>query len=78
MARGRLQQLGVLSPEWPDWAVDTFACLSLGCAALVAGQWLYDRPRAPPPPGGSPSASTARKNGGGEAVGGASAASFRL
>lgn len=72
VARGRLQQLGLLSPDWPTWAVDTFVCLSLCCAALVAGQWVYDRPRSPPP-----EAASARKSVGGEAVGGPSAASFR-
>lgn len=53
-ARGGLRNLGLLSPEWPNWAVDTFISLSLCCAALVAGQWMYDRRRAPageePPP----------------------------
>lgn len=42
-ARGELQRLGILSPEWPDWAVDTFASLSLACVLLVAVQWLYER-----------------------------------
>ncbi len=74
VARGRLQQLGLLSPEWPAWAVDTFVSLSLCCAALVAGQWVYDRPRSPPP---EAAAAAARKSGDGEAVGGPSAASFR-
>ncbi|CAM9531165.1 unnamed protein product [Scytosiphon promiscuus] len=50
VARGGLRNLGLLSPEWPNWAVDTFISLSLCCAALVAGQWMYDRRRAPAGP----------------------------
>lgn len=73
-ARGTLQHLGVLSPEWPDWAVDTFVCLSACCAALVAGEWLYDR-RRPPQAGGN--SAKEGKNGGEDVVGGPSAASFR-
>lgn len=45
--RGELQRLGLLSPEWPDWAVDTFVSLSLACVLLVAVQWLYDRRSLP-------------------------------
>lgn len=75
-ARGTLQHLGVLSPEWPDWAVDTFVCLSACCAALVAGEWLYDRGQRPRQAGAQAEA-RAGKNGGGEVVGGSSAASFR-
>lgn len=37
-ARLNLQDLGLLSPGWPDWAADTLVCLiSLCCAVLVAG-----------------------------------------
>eukprot|EP00903_Cladosiphon_okamuranus_P018949 g17426.t1 len=75
-ARGTLQRLGVLSPDWPDWAVDTFVCLSTLCAALVAGEWLFDRQQRSSPAGGK-EATKAGQNGRGEAVGGPSAASFR-
>lgn len=74
-ARGTLQRLGVLSPEWPDWAVDTFVCLSVCCAALVAGEWLYDRQRSPQ--AGGQAAAKAGKNGRGKVAGGPSAVSFR-
>lgn len=43
MARAYLQRMGLLSPEWPDWAVDTFVCLSLCCTLLVTAQWLSER-----------------------------------
>ena len=46
MARAYLQRLGLLSPEWPDWAVDTFVCLSLFCVLLVTVQWLSERRRS--------------------------------
>lgn len=36
-------RLGLLSPDWPYWAVDTFILLSMGCVVLVAAQRLYDR-----------------------------------
>lgn len=76
-ARGTLQRLGVLSPEWPDWAVDTFVCLSACCAALVAGEWLYDRQQRSRQAGGQAEAKEGKKDGRGEVVGGSSAAAFR-
>ncbi|CAM9149613.1 unnamed protein product [Ectocarpus sp. 8 AP-2014] len=88
MVRGGLQSLGLLSPEWPDWAVDTFVSLSLCCAVLVAAQWLYDNKQRspPPPPPPSPSGVDGRESVGDKAgrdgvsevvVGPAAAARFR-
>lgn len=74
-ARGTLERLGVLSPDWPDWAVDTFVCLSACCAALVAGEWLFDRQRSSR--AGGQAAAKAGQNGRGEVAGRPSAASFR-
>lgn len=78
-AREGLQRLGLLSPKWPYWAVDTFVSVSLCCAALVAGQWLYDRRRSRSPPSGDGlAAATAGGKGGNEVVAGpAAAARFR-
>lgn len=41
--RGVLQRLGLVSVEWPNWAVDNFLALSLGCAVLVGAEWMYER-----------------------------------
>lgn len=41
--RGGLNLLGLLNPDWPDWAVDIFVSLSLFCILLVTAQWLYER-----------------------------------
>lgn len=43
VVRGALMRLSLLSPDWPDWAIDTFVLLSFGCVLLVGVQWLYDR-----------------------------------
>lgn len=37
-----LQNLGLLSPGWPDWVGDALVCLlSLCCAVLVAGLYRW-------------------------------------
>ncbi|CAM9632541.1 unnamed protein product [Pylaiella littoralis] len=78
-ARGCLGHLGLLSPEWPNWAVETFVSLSFCCTALVAGQWLYDRPGRSIPSGADTAGAEkeGETNGGRGVVSGSAAPAFR-